>query len=542
MTGEFVIGVDVGTGSARAGLFSLEGHLAASAVRDIRLWNPCTDFHEQSTEDIWRAVCECVREVLDVAAVKPSAVIGISFDATCSLAALDEADRPVTVSPSGEDGRNVIVWMDHRAIEQAARINADGHEVLKYVGGKISPEQQPPKLLWLKENLPDTWRRAAKFFDLADFLTYRATGVDVRSLCTTVCKWTYLGREGQWDRSFFERYGIEDLLDRRMIGEKVWPMGRLIGCLTTVSAVELGLTTGTRVAVGIIDAHAGGIGLLGLSEGDTSRPEDLEGRLALIGGTSSCHMAVSREPVFIPGIWGPYYSAMVPGMWLTEGGQSATGSLVDFVIRDSARFPEIKAAADSAGETVYQYLNGTVERIMAREGRGPEIVKDINVLPYFLGNRSPLADPSLRGVFSGLSLDDSEEAVARKYYATVQAIAFGTRHIIEDMNAHGYGIKRIHACGGGTKNPLWLQAHADITGCEIVLGREPEAVLLGAAVLAAVGAGSYGSIVEAAAAMSAPGKVYSPRVEHAGYYRAKYGVFRQMHRDFLSWRSALEGF
>ena len=105
--------------------------------------------------------------------------------------------------------------MDHRATDQARRINEGGHEVLKYVGGALSPEQEPPKLLWIKENLPDSWNRTALFLDLADFLTYRATGKDVRSLCTTVCKWTYLGHENSWDRSFFEQNGLEELLDKR---------------------------------------------------------------------------------------------------------------------------------------------------------------------------------------------------------------------------------------------------------------------------------------------------------------------------------------
>lgn len=111
----------------------------------------------------------------------------------------------MTVSPSGDDQQNIILWMDHRAMEQVKKINATHHKVLDYVGGVVSPEMECPKLLWLKENLPSSWKRAAKFLDLADFLTYRhenvflsidycsSTGVDVRSLCTVVCKWTFQG-------------------------------------------------------------------------------------------------------------------------------------------------------------------------------------------------------------------------------------------------------------------------------------------------------------------------------------------------------------
>ncbi len=432
--------------------------------------------------------------------------------------------------------------MDHRAVAEAEEINATGHRVLRSVGGRISPEMEPPKLLWLKRNLPATWKNAAKFLDLADFMTFRSTGVDVRSLCTTVCKWTYDGERGTWDKSFFKKVGLNELLSGGRIGEKVLPMGTPIGPLTTRAAAELGLTTRTMVAVGIIDAHAGGVGMAGMGFAKTPTAAQLERILALIGGTSSCHMALSKRPRFIKGIWGPYPSAMIPGLWLTEGGQSATGSLLDFMIRNSVRSAEILREAERQRRTVYEHLNSIVARIQESEGLGPEIVKDINILPYFLGNRSPNADPHARGIVSGVTLDESIETAARLYYATIQAIAYGTRHIIEEMNKKGYRIQRIHACGGGTKNPVWLQEHADITGCEIVLPGEPEAVLLGTAMLAAVGAGVYPSIQEASFRMGRVGQTIKPRKAFKRFHDAKYKVFRRMYADFKNYRTILKGF
>ncbi len=542
MTNEYVIGVDVGTGSVRAGVFHLNGTMVSHASKEIVLWRPQEHFVEQSSENIWRAACFSIREALQKVGITPSSVIGISYDATCSLVALGANDKPISVSPTGNPEQNVIVWMDHRAIAPAARINATKHRVLKYVGGKISPEMEPPKLLWIKENLPATWRDAARFLDLADFMTYRSTGIDVRSLCTTVCKWTYDGEKLQWDHSFFKKIGLEALLADNKIGTEVWPMGNYIGNLTKEAAAELGLTTQTKVAVGIIDAHAGGIGVMGMGFEKTPTPSDLEKILALIGGTSSCHMAVSREPKFIAGIWGPYKSAMIPGLWLTEGGQSATGSLLDFIIRNNDKFELITNEAKKRNVTVYEYLNEIVAELKKREKKGPELVKDLNMLPYFLGNRSPNADPTARGMISGLTLNDGVEAVAKLYYATIQAIAYGTRHIIEEMNRHGYKIKRIHACGGGTKNPLWLQEHADITGCEIILPKEPEAVLLGSAILAAVGAGKFNSIEAAAVQMSGVGEKYIPNKKHARFHQAKYQVFRKMYEHFKEYKSSLEKF
>jgi D-ribulokinase len=206
------IGVDVGTTSARAGLFDGEGRLLATARRPIALWREAGDIAEQSSEDIWQACAGAVRDVLSEAGMSPALVKGIGFDATSSLAVLDRAGNPLSVSPSGDPQRNVIVWMDHRAIAQARRITETGDPVLRHVGGIISPEMETPKLLWLKEMLPATYQAAGHFLDLADYLTYRATGSTTRSLCTVTCKWTYLAHERRWSPQYFERIGLADLL------------------------------------------------------------------------------------------------------------------------------------------------------------------------------------------------------------------------------------------------------------------------------------------------------------------------------------------
>lgn len=552
MNERYFIGVDVGTGSARAGLFDSHGTLRGSAAQPIETYRPQADFVEQSSDNIWQAVCRCVRQAIAESGVDAAQVRGLGFDATCSLVALDADGRPVTVSPNGDDRQNVIVWMDHRATDQAQRINAGGHEVLKYVGNVISPEMETPKLLWLKENLPDAWRRAQKFFDLPDFLTYRATGDETRSLCSTVCKWTYLGhadnggeQPGLWDDRYFRAIGLADLADEGFarIGRRVRPMGEAIGHgVTAAAAAELGVPAGTAVGVSIIDAHAGGIGMLGARlEEEGSDPIDLDRRLALIGGTSSCHMAVSAEPRFIQGIWGPYFSAMVPGLWLTEGGQSATGALVDFTIDNHAASPELRQLAAAAGRTPYEILNERLAALAADRKVPASLTRQLHVSPYFHGNRSPWADPTLRGIVAGLSLSASLDDLARLYLAVIQAIAYGTRHIIEVMNRAGYRIDAIFACGGGVKNPLFLREHADITGCRIVLPQEPESVLLGSAMLGAVAAGDQPNLLSAMAAMSAASRVLKPTTgPTAEYHRAKYEVFLRMHADQLAYRQLMQ--
>ncbi len=547
------IGVDVGTASARAGVFDARGKMLAHASQAIQLWYPELEFVEQSSEDIWKACCAVVQKAVADAGVKPEQVSGVGFDATCSLVVLDAQDKPVTVSPSGNDAQNIIVWMDHRAIPQAERINAQGHEVLKYAGGRISPEMQSPKLLWLKEKLPQTWKRAAHFLDLPDYLTYRATGDLTRSLCTTTCKWTYLAHEAErakdgkagWQASFFTQIGLGEFPaeDYRRIGQRVRPMGEAIAKgLTAAAANELGLAPGTAVGVGIIDAHAGGLGVIGAAvDGRAPTREAMRQRLALIGGTSSCHMAVSPEAVFVPGVWGPYFSAMVPGLWLTEGGQSATGALIDHVIFSHAGAADLQAEAKKTGKTVYELLNSDVDRLAHGLDVPARLTAELHVLPYFHGNRSPRANPTLRGMVSGLRLSATRDDLALLYLATIQAIAHGTRHIIDEMNKAGFAIDLILACGGGTKNPVFLREHADITGCRIALPAEPEAVLLGSAILGAVASGAFPSVLDAMAAMNRAERVIEPsRGATAEYHARKHKIFHRMYEDQMAYRTMLD--
>lgn len=535
---EFVIGVDAGTGSVRAGVFDLSGRMHGYGAAPIQTWHPAPDFAEQSSANIWQSAGRAIRQALKNAGISKERIIGISFDATCSLVALDNRNKPLTVSPTGRNEQNIIVWMDHRAKQETDFINRTKHPVLKYVGNRMSPEQEPPKLLWIKKNLPGTWQKAGRFMDLADFLTFRAAGIDTRSICTVVCKWGYLGHKGQfgcWDSGFYRQIGLGNLLAQNKIGDRIRPMGSYIGNLTGQSAGELGLTTQTAVGVGIIDAHAGGIGVVGVP---LQRRKDigLNNVLALIAGTSTCHMIVSRKPVFVPGVWGPYYSAMIPGMWLTEGGQSATGSLIDFTLQTNSLYDEVGRLAKAGRLTVIEYLNKRLDNLVKRD---KFLTRNLNILPYFHGNRSPRANPDARGCISGLTLNNDIDSYATLYLATIQAIAYGTRHIIEEVNRKGHRVKVISACGGLSKNRYFLQEHSNITGCEIYLPREDEAVLLGTAILAARARGRFDSIQQAIGKMSSCKTVIRPDASYASFHHRKYRVFKRMYQDQLLYNKSV---
>jgi FGGY-family pentulose kinase len=539
----YYLGVDVGTGSARAGIFDLKGRMMGQASREIALYRPQADFVEQSSDNIWQAVCQAVRDAVNQSNINPVQIKGIGFDATCSLVVLDKEGKPLTVSPSGRSEQNIIVWMDHRAISQAERINATQHRVLDYVGGVISPEMQTPKLLWLKQHMPNSWQNIGHVFDLPDFLTWRATQDETRSLCSLVCKWTYMGHENRWDESYFRQIGLEDLLehDAAKIGRDVKTMGEPLGHgLTQRAASEMGLLPGTAVSVSIIDAHAGSLGTLGAA-GASGEHADFDRRIALIGGTSTGHMAISKEPRFIKGVWGPYFSAILPDLWLNEGGQSATGALIDHMIQSHPCYATLRDQGKAQGKTIYEVLNDLLRKMAGEPEKIAFLTRDIHMLPYFHGNRSPRANPNLTGILTGLKLSRTPEDMALHYLATIQAIALGARHIIETMNQTGYSIDTIMASGGGTKNPIFVQEHANATGCAMLLPEESEAMLLGSAMMGTVAAGVYESLPEAMNAMSRIGKTVTPQTnEIKHYYDRKYQVFREMYHDHMKYRQMMQ--
>ena len=516
--GEAYIGVDVGTGSARAGVFDDAGRLLAKAKKPIAVWREAGGIVEHSSHDIWRAATDAVREAVIACGLPQQDFAGIGFDATCSMVVLDASGAPLPVGPSGVAQRDVIVWMDHRATSEAERINAEGHEVLRHVGGKISPEMQIPKLLWLARHMPTTFARAGHFFDLTDFLTWRASGATRRSVCTLTCKWTYLAHERRWAGDFFESLGLQDLAANGFarIGAEVADPGSPLGDgLTREAAAAMGLPAGVKVGAGLIDAHAGAVGTL--SAGFGGAPADPRRRLALILGTSACCMAVSDQPRFIDGVWGPYFSALTPNQWLTEGGQSAFGAAIDRLMR---RHPAFSEASRFSDDSVYEEME---RDILARAGtlsRAALLAADLHVLPDFMGNRSPLADANMRGALIGLDLRDDRASLLELYVAALSGLAHGVAQIIRTLEAGGYDFDMLVVSGGAGRSPLVRQIIADATGRRVGAPEASEPVLLGAAMLGAVAAGKH-DLRSAMSAMSRLANEITPQGGEIATFHAR---------------------
>ncbi|CAG8424079.1 unnamed protein product [Penicillium salamii] len=561
----YYIGIDVGTGSARACLIDHHGEIVDVASENIGLWQPQQESYEQSTSDIWRCICLVVRRTLDNKNISPSLVHGIGFDATCSLSLFSaKTDQPVSVTgPDFNTERNVILWLDHRATKETEVINATGHNVLRYVGGKMSLEMEIPKILWLKNNMPEETFADCKFFDLVDALTHIATGGDTRSFSSMVCKQAYLpkgvdGSEKGWQEDFLQEIGLGELGDRGfdrvggVNGETGQHLhaGEFAGGLCEEAARELGLNPGTAVGSGVIDAYAGWIGTVGAKvEMDTTRHlingdfvrsgsnerEEVFSRLAVVAGTSSCHIAMSPDSVFVPGVWGPYRDTIFPGCWMAEGGQSATGQLLKHVFETHPAFEEAQTKAQGLGVNIFEFLNSKLQDL-AIERKLPSIADLARHFFFYgdlFGNRSPLADSSMRGSIVGLSSDVSIDALAIHYYGTLEFIALQTKQIVDTMNGSGHQIWSIFMSGSQCQNQILVNLIASACNMPVVIPRYIHAAVChGAAMLGVKAAtvdadGKTADLWDVIDQMSQSGEAFYPSTDkhENAILEAKYQIF-----------------
>jgi D-ribulokinase len=288
------------------------------------------------------------------------------------------------------------------------------------------------------------------------------------------------------------------------------------------------LLEGTPVGASLIDAHAGGVGTIG-GRTKSGGPVDVCNRLAYIMGTSACIMATTAEPCFVPGVWGPYYSGMVPGLWLNEGGQSAAGAAIDHLIGSHPAYKQAVEAARAAGLEVLDYLERRVVSRFAQPGDAARLARDIHVLPEFLGNRSPYADPDSRAIVAGLDLDVDIGAMERLFVAGLCGLAYGLADVVDALRAHGVESELMVISGGAARSALVRQIMTDTTGLTVALPETQEPVLLGAAMLGAVAGKVYGSIGEAMTSMSAIGWSSTPTgSDVADFHRSKRSVYRLM--------------
>lgn len=240
-------------------------------------------------------------------------------------------------------------------------------------------------------------------------------------------------------------------------------------------------------------------------------------------------MTTTLEPVFVPGVWGPYFSAMVPNTWLNEGGQSATGAAIEHLLKLHPAAHDAQENAQRLNLSLPVYLSQVALKSVENPSDVVRLVEGLHVVPEFLGNRAPFADPNARAVIVGLGMEDDVESLALLYVAGICSIGYGLRQIVDAQAAVGATVNQVMISGGAGSHDFVRQILADTTGLPVVATHAKEPVLLGAAMLGSVAAGVFGSVQSAMHSMSSVDRVYSPSGEsNAAIHARRYSAFKRL--------------
>jgi ribulose kinase len=321
------------------------------------------------------------------------------------------------------------------------------------------------------------------------------------NLNTVTQRWYYNGRTWKFPTSLYEQLGLTDLINK--IPQEVIPAGQAVGTLLPEVARQLGLSETTIVYQGGGDAF---IGLLGLN---VTRP----GKIGLITGSSNVLAGFIADEFHQSSLYGAFPDAVVPGLFLVEGGQSSTGANLAWFKRTFTQdLPEYDA---------YHILDQEASTVPPGAG-------GLMALDYFQGNRTPYTDSKARGAIWGLSLSSSRGQVFR---ALMESIAFGSRLILEALAENGNPVEQIYACGGATRSDLFMQIYADVCGIPISVVKVPDAPLLGDAVLAFTGLGVYADLGEAAEAMVKFERHFQPNPQFSQEYKFYFELYKDTYHQ-----------
>ena len=523
------VGVDFGTESGRALLVDVSTgeelgvSVAAypSAVIDHEL--PSTgralapDWALQDPADWLHVLERAVPDVLGAAGVAAERVAGIGVAVTsCTVLPVIADGTPLCQLERWRERPHAWpkLWKHHAAQPIADRLTEvaaeRGEPFLARYGGRISSEWYFPKLieLWLEDR--ELYDAAAAFLEATDWIVWQLTGRECRQSCTAGYKAMWSAHDGLPPTEYFTAAypGFDRPAEK--LGSEFAALGTRAGGLAAGLAERIGLRAGTAVAVGNVDSFASVPGV-GVRE---------PGAFVIAIGTSICDMALGAEEVRLPGITGVVADGILPGLYGYEAGQAAVGDMLAWFVRlrggDDQSFDALEsgAAALAPGET------GLV------------------ALDWFNGNRSILADADLTGVIAGLTL---RTAPAEVYRALLEAIAFGSRRIIDNFGEHGIALDEIVACGGiAEKSPLTMQLLADTSGRPVRVPDSAEIPARGAALFAAVAAGRHPDIGAAIAATRPPdARRYAPDPEAGAVYDRVYRVYRELYETLGRSRVAL---
>ncbi|QDG87312.1 ribulokinase [Pseudarthrobacter sp. NIBRBAC000502770] len=453
------------------------------------------------------------------AGIDPAAVVGIATDFTaCTMVPVTADGTPLNELPGFANRPHAYVklWRHHAAQGQADRINRlaaeRGEDWLPRYGGLISSEWEFAKGLQLLEEDPEAYAAMDHWVEAADWIVWQLCGRYVRNACTAGYKGIY--QDGRYPSEEFLAALNPDFKDfvSSKLEHTIGRLGDAAGTLTAEAAAWTGLPEGIAVAVGNVDAHVTAPAAKAVEPG----------QLVAIMGTSTCHVMNGSELREVPGMCGAVDGGIVPGLWGYEAGQSGVGDIFGWFTRHGVP-PEYHQAAKDAGLGIHEYLT----ELASRQAIGEH---GLIALDWHSGNRSVLVDHELSGMVVGQTLATRPEDT---YRALLEATAFGTRTIVDAFRDAGVPVKEFIVAGGLLKNRLLMQIYADATGLPLSTIGSEQGPALGSAIHAAVAAGAYADIREAAAAMGAePGEVYTPIPENAAAYDELFQEYRTLHDYF----------
>ena len=491
----YLLGIDIGTSACKAAIFDRSGEVIASASEEYPVDYPHPGWAEQDPQDWWRAVCTAVRRMA-ADGVDLSEIAGIGIDGqSWSAIPVDQAGNVLAKTP---------IWMDTRAQdicdEYNERVGAD--QIFQTAGNSLQPSYTTAKILWYRRNLPEVYRRTYKILQSNSYIAFRLTGNMTQDISQGYGLHCFNMRTGTWDEKLCEALEIP-----RALLPDIFPSHAVIGTVNSQAAKESGLTAGTPVAAGGLDAACGTLGAGVVHPGETQE----QGGQA--GGMSICIDTYQADPRLILG----YH--VVPGRWLLQGGTTGGGGVMRWLEREFGAYE--REAGLSRQKSSLELFNEAAEAVSPG-------CDGMVFLPYMSGERSPIWDPDAKGVYYGMDFGKTKGHFIR---AAMEGVAYSLHHNLEIAREAGAEAEVLRAMGGSANSLLWTQIKSDITGKPIVVPSSDTATTLGAAILAGVGVGMYGSFEEAVELTVKEKRRHEPNPEHREAYERNYQIYLELYEQ-----------
>jgi len=496
----FILSHDVGTTGDKATLFSEEGRLVASEFASYPTNYPKSGWAEQNANDYWEAFCRSTHDLLAKTQHNPRDIAVVAFSGQMMGA--------LPVDSKGDPLRRMIIWADQRSTAEAAEIEkvVPADEVYRITGHRLSASYSATKIMWIRRNEPELFKRAAKFIHAKDFLALKLTGRFVSDYSDASSMNLLDLSRMEWSPEMLAASGISrDLLPELCESTEV------VGTIRPEAAQESGLLPGTPVVIGGGDGACATCGSGVVKEGDAY----------LCLGTSSWIATVSSRPLIDPAKRTFTFALFRKGLYMPTGTmQTGGGSLRWF--RDVLGEAESAVARESATD-VYEILN----RMAAEAAPGSE---GLLFLPYLMGERSPQWNPKARGCYIGLSMIHAKSHLVR---AIMEGVAYNMKVVADTFAGLGLDFSLIRAIGGGAKSSIWLSIFADVLERPMAtLNFVDEATSIGAAIAGGVGVGIFPSIEEAARIVRIDRRI-EPDPSHFPAYRKQFPIFERAYEQLV---------